>query len=141
MSNLEKLVPPLELCKQIPNGEFADSALVWDNVSGYGCTDWHVCKRVKRKVQLREFCVSPKHADVPAPTVEEILDDLPDKYIERDLSYTPVIIKPYDMFETYQIGYTNSCFEPFKGYRVRGDNLAEAALRLWFKVKGIEVKE
>ena len=26
---LEDLVPPLELCKKIPAGEFADSALVW----------------------------------------------------------------------------------------------------------------
>ena len=29
MSNLESLVPPLELCKQIPTGKFEDSALVW----------------------------------------------------------------------------------------------------------------
>jgi len=30
MSNLEDLVPPLELCKQIPDGDFEDSALVWE---------------------------------------------------------------------------------------------------------------
>lgn len=29
MSRLENLIPPLELCKQIPAGEFDDSALVW----------------------------------------------------------------------------------------------------------------
>ena len=29
MSNLKSIVPPLELCKQIPTGEFEDSALVW----------------------------------------------------------------------------------------------------------------
>lgn len=29
MSNLESIVPPLELCKQIPEGCFEDSALVW----------------------------------------------------------------------------------------------------------------
>ena len=29
MSKLESIVPPLELCKQIPAGEFEDSALVW----------------------------------------------------------------------------------------------------------------
>lgn len=27
MSNLESLIPPLELCKQIPAGEFDDSAM------------------------------------------------------------------------------------------------------------------
>ena len=29
MSNLKNLVPTLELCKQIPAGEFEDAALVW----------------------------------------------------------------------------------------------------------------
>ena len=29
MSTLERIVPPLELCKQIPEGEFEDAALVW----------------------------------------------------------------------------------------------------------------
>ena len=29
MSDLKQLVPPPELCKKIPDGEFADSALVW----------------------------------------------------------------------------------------------------------------
>lgn len=29
MSKLESIVPPVELCKQIPGGEFEDSALVW----------------------------------------------------------------------------------------------------------------
>ena len=39
MSNLKSIVPPVELCKQIPAGEFEDSALVWvyDDVVGFLC--------------------------------------------------------------------------------------------------------
>lgn len=40
---LEKLVPPLELCKLIPAGEFADSALAW--FSNYHFGGFHVEKR------------------------------------------------------------------------------------------------
>lgn len=29
MRNLESIVPPLKLCKQIPAGEFEESVLVW----------------------------------------------------------------------------------------------------------------
>lgn len=58
---LEDLVPPLDLCKQIPEGKLADSALVW-------CSDhdsWYI--------DAREFC--DPYA-LPAPTVQEILADL-----------------------------------------------------------------
>ena len=35
MSNLESIVPPLELCKRIPAGEFEDTALKrWFKVKG-----------------------------------------------------------------------------------------------------------
>ena len=44
---LENIVPPLELCKQIPAGEFEGSALVWvyDDVVGFLC----------RKMSFREY--------------------------------------------------------------------------------------
>lgn len=29
MSNFESIVPPLELCRMIPAGEFEDSVLTW----------------------------------------------------------------------------------------------------------------
>lgn len=35
MSNLKSIVPPLELCKRIPAGEFEDSALVWKKSEKY----------------------------------------------------------------------------------------------------------
>lgn len=57
MSNLEKLVPPLEFCKLIPDGEFADSALVYIDAAG-----WRVCFRS----ELIEKCHNDK---IPAPTL------------------------------------------------------------------------
>lgn len=53
MSNLKSIVPPLELCKRIPAGEFEDSAMVWDI---HGKFDkWHVEKRVKRSVRFGDY--------------------------------------------------------------------------------------
>jgi len=62
MSKLEDLVPPLDLCKRIPEGAFAESALVW--VSDY--ENWYVVERD----------VADPDIAIPAPTLEEILTDL-----------------------------------------------------------------
>lgn len=35
MNKLENIVPPLELCKFIPAGEFEESALVWRDIPGF----------------------------------------------------------------------------------------------------------
>lgn len=56
---LEDLVPPVDLCKQIPEGMFADSVLAWD--SDY--ETWFVRPRIE---------VEPLIA-IPAPTLEEII--------------------------------------------------------------------
>ena len=63
MSNLKDLVPPLELCKLIPNGEFCGSVFAW-----WQCTpfeEWQVV-------------VSSSLTTIPAPTLEEIWKELPD---------------------------------------------------------------
>lgn len=51
---IEDLVPPLEICKQIPEGKFADSALVW----------------LGERVYIRS---GEDAVTFPAPTLEEIL--------------------------------------------------------------------
>ncbi len=56
---LEDLVPTLEVCKQIPEGEFADSVFVWLLTFG----EWHV----SRRTPFDEF------EQYPAPTMAEIL--------------------------------------------------------------------
>lgn len=65
MSNLKSIVPPLELCKQIPEGEFEDSALVWVyDMDGL------------EMVMPREVVQFEGTKMIAAPTLEEILDDL-----------------------------------------------------------------
>lgn len=69
MSKLENLVPPLELCKQIPDGEFRDSALVWCRVRGEN----DVCPR-------EQWVGVGGTRPIPAPTLEEIINKLPHEY-------------------------------------------------------------
>lgn len=57
--NLEDIVPPLDLCKLIPKGKFADSVLVWN----YDYESWAVYER---------HYADPDIA-IPAPTLQEIL--------------------------------------------------------------------
>ena len=103
MSNLKSIVPPPELCTQIPDGEFRDSALVWCRVRGEDV----VCQR---EHWVGVFGTSP----IPAPTLEEVLEET----------------GKVENWDTATI--TRATDDKTK--------LATAALRLWFKVKGIEVK-
>ena len=72
---LEDLVPPLELCKQIPAGKFQDSALVWMNTLEWveGKYKWIQIVEPRRYAELIE---------APAPTLAEILDKTA-KYTEN----------------------------------------------------------
>ena len=123
---LEKIVASLELCKLIPAGAFEDTALVWDI---HGKFDkWHVEKRVNRSVRFGDYGImSPPHADISAPTLAEIRIEL------RNLSVNVM-----------DGAITVSCrIDPDETlYETAGDDneVTDAALRLWFKVKGIEVK-
>ena len=65
MNNLESIVPPLELCKRIPAGEFEDSALVWYRFWG------------EDNVRPRDQWVGGDGiSPVPAPTLEESLEEI-----------------------------------------------------------------
>ena len=126
MSNLESIVPPVELCKQIPEGEFVDSALVWvyDDVVEFLCRtsgceqihkkEWQIEHNHPRKIAIRR---ESGHEIYPAPTQEEILDDF----------------------------FFNGAVFCKGGIRIGNDfyeypTESEEALRLWFEIKGIEVK-
>lgn len=63
---LEDIVPSLELCKQIPNESFEDSALVWA-VNGSSCF-------IEQR-ELMEYANRSKTL-APAPTLVEILPEL-----------------------------------------------------------------
>lgn len=60
MAKLEDLVPPLDLCKQIPHGFFDDSALVWEKYDDF------VCPRG----------IAVPLTSIPAPTLAEIIYEL-----------------------------------------------------------------
>ena len=105
---LEKIVASIELCKQIPVGEFEDSALVW------------VCK-----IAIRRKCGQEIY---PAPTLEEIITSL--------LTYGWLVkidcrIQLDTLIEFYSEKQSKTEF---------GNTASETALRLWLKVKGIEVE-
>lgn len=65
MSNLESIVPPVELCKLIPAGEFEDTALVFRPYRMKG--DEEVCLR-------EQWEGLDVYRMVPAPTLEEVLE-------------------------------------------------------------------
>ena len=124
MSTLERIVPPLELCKQIPEGEFEDAALVWvyDDVVGFLCRtsgceqihkkEWQLEHNHPRKIAIRR---KSGHEIYPAPTLAEILESIGE-------------VETWDTMTIYRI--TNG-----------KQNLTTTALKRWFKVKGIEVKK
>jgi hypothetical protein len=111
---LEELVPPLELCKLIPEGEFEDSALMWIEVEipQEDKKEWRVANATKPILA----CHNPKH---PAPTLQEILEDLPQGVeLSRDSEWF------------CSLDMTNEYYEKTP---------ATAALKVWLKLKGIEV--
>lgn len=123
MSRLENLIPPLELCKQIPEGEFEDSALVWvyDDVVGFLCRasgceqihkkEWQLVHNHPRKIAIRR---KSGHEIYPAPTLEEVLEAI-GKVENWD---TATIIRPI-------------------GVNMR---IVDTALKRWFKVKGVKIE-
>lgn len=64
MRSLEKLVPPPELCKQIPEGQFKNSALLWTQ----GVEDMFI--------DFRDARPEDEEGNLPAPTLPEIMDAL-----------------------------------------------------------------
>ena len=104
--SLESLVPPLDLCKQIPPGNFDNSALVW-----FVPADSDFPEIGYPSVIIR----TPVRGVYPAPTLQEILVKLPDR--------TSIEFRDsYPQFVTFTPGMNET---PASG------NGAEAALRLW----------
>ena len=126
MSKLEDIVPPLELCKQIPAGVFEESALVWDI---HGKFDkWHVEKRVNRSVRFGDYGImSPPHADISAPTLAEI---------RRELRNLSVDVIDGAITVSCKVDPEETLYETAKN----DSDVTAAALRLWLKLKGIESK-
>lgn len=124
MSTLERIVPHLELCKQIPAGEFRDSVLVWKERIG-NSRDARVKIREPEDISYKVESVEVNY--FPAPTLEEMRWEL------RNLSVT--------VYENIIVASCKIDPETWVSETVNpGEHDANAALRLWFKVKGIEVE-
>ena len=115
MSNLTDLVPPLELCKKIPAGEFQDSVFAW----------WRITPLVERQVVVRSTLTT-----IPAPILDEILDEL-HKYQED------VFLK---WSETAYHGWLVNAYSHGRNedYQAHDESKVTAALKVWLKMKGIE---
>ena len=134
--SLEKIVASLELCKLIPAGEFEDSALVWvyDDVVGFLCRtsgceqihkkEWQLEHNHPRKIAIRRKCGQEIY---PAPTLAEI---------RRELRNLSVNVMDGAITVSCRIDPDETLYEP------AGDDneVTSTALRLWLKLKGIEVK-
>lgn len=125
MSKLESIVASLELCKLIPAGEFNDSALVWrERIGNISRDDW-VKFRAPEDISYKVESAEVNY--FPAPTLAEIRREL------RNLSVNVI-----------DGAITVSCrIDPEKtlSETARDDNdVTAAALRLWLRVKEIEVE-
>ena len=118
--NLEQFVPPLELCKQIPQGAFADSALVWTE------------SNFTAIIQARYF-VTERHVwqpgICPAPTFAEILAAL--DAIFDDCEYDVCV---WNAAQPGEWGIQIVVFGRTVNHTEYGANPATAALKLWMEV-------
>lgn len=111
MKTLETLVPPLELCKQIPAGAFADSALVWWGACVYPrihpvrCDNWH------------------KTDTYPAPTMAEIMTEVSSGVINTTKAF---FSKEFTATYITAYGVHRFCYME--------NNPATAALRVWLRI-------
>lgn len=117
MSNLESIVPPLELCKRIPAGEFEDSALVWEKTEKYFQATEII--DYEYKVVTR----AESSGGFPAPTQEEIRRKLLNLSIVPgdDVIHVECKIDPENWVSTIAVDE---------------NDVTAAALRLLFQVKG-----
>lgn len=118
--SFEKIVASLELCKLIPAGEFEDTALVWRERIGNISRDVWVKFRAPEDISYKVESAEVNY--FPAPTAEEIMAKLDE----------PTLWRSDD-------GKCR-CFCNGHVSAQKGGTIADAALRLWLRVKGIESK-
>jgi hypothetical protein len=124
VNTLESLVPPLDLCKQIPPEQFSNSALIWF----YDGKDWWVNAREFDATSEKEF---------PAPTLQEIL-----LAIDESGGYCPSCRYQAN---TWQLDYEDDPISDESMLPVLVDesdrhNPATAGLKLWLELNPPEVK-
>ncbi len=136
MATLETIVPDLELCVLIPDGKFNESALVWSRTfrpyhEGDVTVVENVCQRAMKHLQVTQY-VSRQEVH-PAPTLAEVLADLP-----PGATGFCTIQDTQSNYAGCKID-TSIQFAADDAYELEDfdQNPANAALRLWLKLKGI----
>lgn len=131
MSNLTELVPPLELCKLIPAGEFAES-VHWYRWS-YIDQKYFV---VEGKPDVRFYqdpCPCGMKYFYPAPTLQEIIEELHKHQEDVFLKWSE------NAYHEWLVNaYTHGRNED---YQAHDKNIATAALKVWLQMKGIEYEQ
>lgn len=128
MSELKDIVPPLELCKRIPAGEFEKSVLVWRERIGNISRDDRIKIREPEDISYKVESAEVNY--FPAPTLAEILAKLP---FTDGSNRTPICCGRWvDDLSIWVVGYRN--IDELR--KTDKNNPAAAALRLWLKVKG-----
>lgn len=133
MSKLESIVPPLELCKQIPPLEFEDSVLVWKHHEIFfrGIDIMDQTDRVTFRADEQNDIVSTYSSTryYPAPTLAEILDELGNKTVclYDGIRYeVSVCIRECD---------SGTKEHQWRQYGEADRNPASAALRMWLRIR------
>ena len=120
---LEDLVPPLELCKQIPAGEFEDSAFIWhweDNRKPQSEYWQFVLFRPARDTDLDAI----KDRVRPAPTLAEIMEALARLELRPSMDWLDIVNE----------GIFGRVCTKLGAVAFRG-SIAAAALRLYLEVR------
>lgn len=132
---LEDLVPPMELCKQIPEGKFEGSVFAW--ALSNGNLDY-VEYRDTLQVAIGSRIIAP------APTLQEIIDALPTYIEEHGKRFYLCLFDARNMpSATFQIGYARAAhhgLEPSE-LREKDANLATAALKLWLEANKPDIPD
>ena len=126
MSNLEDLVPPLELCEEIPFPKFENSVFVWDRIN-----QW-----ILQRTEI-DYNDEEDGFYVPAPTLQEILEDLPTEIKEETRYLTMYDVRNKE--RGFQFGYTafnlaKKKVDQSRIFCAKDDNAVISALKLWMKI-------
>lgn len=115
--NLENIVPSLDDCKRIPQGSFPDSVLVLVKHCENGIYKWLVMERDKGRFYKEQY---------PALTHEEICMDI------NRITGEKIVTSCCGGFWIVSVRINGDSLV------VRAQNPATAALRLWFRLKGVQ---
>lgn len=125
--NLQDLVPPLELCKQIPKGEFEDSAFYWfADLMQINKTTPHEYKYTVHEADYKGYNWGGFRC-FPAPTLQEILEDLPWDFEFSRCYEDNVPTEKYITIIGTEIGEV-------------GDSGVKSTMKTWLNIKGINKK-